>query len=232
MKQILFKRFTILEFSEENLTDISDFTECIRMLPRFSDIRVLDLSCNPELNPGWMTHLCDGLRLLPLLEILNLDNTNMDDEDLKILCQNFHLIPNLRELDLSGNRQLTNESILCLNECLKKDLLELRILKLGDIDEDEYFTYDAELLKLGLQYHPNIRHLQINGYLDFFRDLKFLLRTHKLNYCEILDRHDRRTRKPKIGIRKYRLKIKKFIWLIAKKKIDEFLLIEVFHKLK
>ena len=166
-----------------------------------------------------MKYLCESLDLLPNLKQLTIyENPNIDDECVKLLVESSRLTPMLSHLSLTGTSisSLGLEYLLSIRSL--KSLNIRRSLKTISIKKED----DGSILDFNL----TLRVLNIDTIFKI--PVNLLLRNNLMFYFNAPYEISRV--KPSIG--RYRLKIWKFIWLIAKRKIDEFLLIEFFHKLK
>ena len=150
--------------------------------------------------------LCKIIRKLPNLKTIDLRYNNIHDEHLVGL---FDALPlTLEEIDLSYNEITTDDGVRFILQQVHR-FKRLHSLHLHDYNISAYYNE--------LDFHPNLCFLYtLNG--GGRRTVQRFLRTELMPCNQIICR--------------YRLKLRKFIWLVAKKKIDEFLLIELFHKLK
>ena len=157
-----------------------------------------------------MKHLCESLDLLPNLECLNFEiNSNFNDDCIQLLVEHCHLIPKLKTLRLEG----TNVTNKCLN--LLKKISSLQELNISFTNVSEFPDFNF-----------NLKYVTIIVY-DKYKRVRFCLRSNVILLIDSPSYYlDPKVPEP---IENYRLKLRKFIWLISKKKMDEFLLIEVFH---
>jgi len=98
-------RLDVLNLSRCRLSwsNIANVTEGLRICTTLTD---LDLSCNRLggfVSAEGIHVLFDGLCDLPILEILDLHHTEMDDDNLRFLAQKIPTYPALKNLDISEN---------------------------------------------------------------------------------------------------------------------------------
>ena len=182
-------------------------TLCSRLRLRYDDLeyKVLELfNENIETNEE-VEAVCKIVRKLPSLKFIHLSGNRINDDHLVPLFESLPLT--LEGIDLSYNN-FTSKGLhyVLLQTHRFKRLTELHIYNAKNLR-----IYDWSIL----DFHPMLCDFQGT----FGVPLQTFLRT-KINFFLQRD-----------TIKNYRLKLRKFIWLIAKKKIDEFLLIELFHKL-
>ena len=157
-----------------------------------------DIKTNEEVEA-----VCEIVRKLPNLKIINLSKNQINDEQLVHLFQSLPLT--LEVICLSRNR-LTSKGIryILMQSHRFKRLKSLYIYGYWNIKHTNELDFHSTLKTVDVNFNPS-------------PSIQTLLRT-KLIPIEK-------------SVSNYRLKLRKFIWLVAKKKIDEFLLIELFHKL-
>ena len=155
------------------------------------------------------------------------------DEELELLCKIISKLPNLKEINLTRNH-LNDDQLFKIFQVFPLTLESVN-LSYNDFSDDGFRFILQQVHRFKrlrclfiwacnvqqdhfneLDFHPSLRYF--HPLLNETLPIQTLLRTKINNYHEV--------------VRRYRKKIRKFIWLVAKKKIDEFLLIEVFHKLK
>ncbi|XP_063775669.1 leucine-rich repeat-containing protein 31 [Pseudophryne corroboree] len=155
--------------------DIKELSSLMSFLP---DVEEIDLSWN-ELVGGSLLLMTSNLRHVSRLRILGLSNCGLTGDDVGVLGESLHYIPDLQVLDLSWNSDLGG-ALSTLTQHLS-DQWELKILNLTDCN---LRTKDGDSLAHAVSRMPKLEVLDLSENKELGSVIKNI--TEKLKNCTCL----------------------------------------------